>query len=98
MNQFTERRGSGLVLCALVAFTIIYALLLIAAVRVGPVHVGQLGRGPVMVHTYGASGRCWECGETRDGVPIPGYINPPETKKDKKRVIKLAKRAAKRGY
>ena len=25
-----------------------------------------------MVHTYDASGRCWECGETLDGVPIGG--------------------------
>jgi hypothetical protein len=44
MNHSTERRGSGLVICALAAFTLMYALLLIAAVALAPfVYVGYIG-------------------------------------------------------
>ena len=46
-----------------------------------------------MVHTFGASGRCWECGETRDEVPI--YNTKKAEKKAEK---KAAKRAVKYGY
>jgi hypothetical protein len=44
MEHSTERRGSGLVVGALVAFTIIYALLIIAAVALAPfIYVQYVG-------------------------------------------------------
>ena len=44
MEHSTERRGSGLVAGALIAFTIMYALLHIAAIALAPfVYVGYIG-------------------------------------------------------